>query len=74
MVSQYTILPLFGVTTTRPGSLPTALAAKIPNGRGSVDVAGAKGSLNENRSLVASVVDDELWLQIKASECVRARA
>lgn len=60
MVSQYTILPFLGVTTTSPGSLPMGLAAKVPRGKGSVGSQGGKGSLNEKRSFVGGVVDDEL--------------
>lgn len=60
MVSQYTILPLLGVTTTSPGSLPTDLAANVPRGKGSVGSLGGKGNLNEKRSFVEGVVDDEL--------------
>lgn len=60
MVSQYTTLPLFGVTTTSPGSLPTDLAANAPRGKGSVGPHGGNGNLNEKRSLVEGVVEDEL--------------
>lgn len=60
MFSQYTILPLVGVTTTSPGSLPTDLVVKIPSGKGSVIALGGKGSLKEKRSFVERVVADEL--------------
>jgi hypothetical protein len=36
------------------------LAAKVPRGKGSVGSQGGKGSLNEKRSFVGGVVDDEL--------------
>lgn len=60
MVSQYTTLPLFGVTTTSPGSLPTDLAANAPRGKGCVGPLGGKGNLNEKSSFVDGVVADEL--------------
>lgn len=60
MVSQYTILPLVGVTTTSPGSLPTEWEVNAPNGKGCVGALGGKGNLNAKRSFVEGVVDDAL--------------
>ena len=72
--SQYVILPLAGVTTTSPGSPPADRAANAANGSGSRSDVGGKGNLKEKVSLAAGDDEDELYGQMRASECVKARA
>lgn len=60
IVSQYVILPLFGATTTRPGSPPAVLAAKAAIGSGSVEAVDGNGNLKEKTSRGAGEEDEEL--------------
>jgi len=74
MVSQKTTFPNFEETTSSPGSPLADLAVNVARGRGSSTDEAGNGNLKFMTSLDEGVDALELKGQIKASECVRARA